>query len=173
MLAQINSCKGIGTKRSVAILKDQRGSALVVALIMMVVLTLVGLASVFTSSYELSLSGNKRGSTDAFYAADSGVHVTVARIENFDLAGKYVADKYDPFSDQENPNPTHAAVTITHDTTQLGPPRGTRSSATNFEYEHFVVDSTGKDQLDLGPAKSTCTVQEKVVRLVPTSQGGY
>jgi hypothetical protein len=52
-------------------LKDQSGTALVIALIMIVVLTLIGLASTFTSTFETSLSGNKRLSTDAFYIAES------------------------------------------------------------------------------------------------------
>jgi hypothetical protein len=52
-------------------LKDQSGTALVIALVMIVVLTLIGLASTFTSIFETSLSGNKRLSTDAFYIAES------------------------------------------------------------------------------------------------------
>ena len=76
--------------------KDESGVALVIALVLMVVLTLIGLASTLSSTYEVKLSGNKRGSTDAFYAADSGVQVTVANIKNFDLPGQYVDEKYDP-----------------------------------------------------------------------------
>jgi hypothetical protein len=51
--------------------KDQTGAALVIALIMIIVLTLIGLASTFTSTFEISLSGNKRLSTDAFYEAET------------------------------------------------------------------------------------------------------
>lgn len=163
----------MGMKTNRTLVKDQSGAALVVALIMMIVLTLIGLASVFTSTFEIKLSGNKRGSTDAFYAADSGVQVVTARIENFDLTGKYVDNKYDPFTDPANPNPTNAKATITHDTTQSGAPRGIKSSAINFEFEHYLIESTGQDQMELNPIKSTCTIQEKVVRLVPTAEGGY
>jgi hypothetical protein len=52
-------------------LKNQSGAALVIALIMIIVLTLIGLASIFTSTFEISLSGNKRTSTDAFYLAET------------------------------------------------------------------------------------------------------
>ena len=154
------------------ILTDQSGIALVVALLMMIVLTLIGLASIFTSTFEVKLSGNKRGSTDAFFAADSGIQVVVANIKNFDLPGKYVEEKYDPFTDTANPNPTKAEVTITHLSTQHGAPRGLGFSATNFEYEYYVIDSTGRDLIDLSPMRSACTVEEKVVRLIPTLQGG-
>src|SRR3989337_1858514 len=63
-------------------INDQSGAALVVALIMMILLTLIGLASTFTSTLELKLSGNKRGSTDAFYAAEGGGQVVLANIAN-------------------------------------------------------------------------------------------
>jgi hypothetical protein len=156
------------------ILKDQSGVALVIALVMIVVLTLIGLASTYTSTFEMKLSGNKRGTTDAFYAADSGIQITVANIENFNLPGKYDGNnKYDPFTDPKNPNPTKATVVIQYDTTQEGSPRGSGFSAISFEYRHFLIDSTGRDQTDIGLIRSACEVEEKVVRLVPTLQGGY
>jgi type IV pilus assembly protein PilX len=160
------------SKRICYPLGNQSGVALVIALIMIVVLTLIGLASTYTSTFEIKLSGNKRGTTDAFYAADSGVQVSLANVENFSLPGKYVDNKYDPFTDPSNPNPTKAKVTITHDIIQKGSPRGIQMSATFFDYEHFVIESKGSDQMEFSPVKSTCTIEEKIVRLVPTPEGG-
>jgi hypothetical protein len=154
-------------------LKDQSGVALVLALVMIVILTLIGLASTYTSTFEMKLSGNKRGTTDAFYAADSGVQVVTANVDNFSLPGKYVDNKYNPFTDPNNPNPTKAKVLIQYDTTQEGSPRGSGFSAISFEFKHFVIDSKGEDQLDLNLVKSTAEIEQKVVRLVPTLQGGY
>ena len=154
-------------------LKDQSGVALVLALVMIVILTLIGLASTYTSTFEMKLSGNKRGTTDAFYAADSGVQVVTANVDNFSLPGKYVDNKYDPFTDPNNPNPTKANVLIQYDTTQEGSPRGSGFSAISFEFKHFVIDSKGQDQLDLSLVKSAAEIEQKVVRLVPTLQGGY
>ena len=155
-------------------LNDQSGAALVIALLMMVVLTLIGLASTFTSTFEIKLSGNKRGSTNAFYSADSGVQVVLSNIENFNLPGKYDTDsKYYYSLETGVPNPTNADIVIYHDTTQTGSPRGLGFSATgNFDFVHYVVESKGQDQVDLSPVKSTTAVQQKVVRLVPTLQGG-
>ncbi len=83
-----------------SILKNQSGAALVIALIMMIVLTLIGLASIFTSTFEIKISGNKRGSTDAFYSADSGVQVVMARVENFNInAYNPTTHQYNPFTD--------------------------------------------------------------------------
>jgi Tfp pilus assembly protein PilX len=155
--------------RLILLTKDESGVALVVALILMIVLTLIGLASTFSSTYEIKLSGNKRGSTDAFYAADSGVQVTTANITNFDLPGQYIDEKYNP---NLNPNPTNASVLIQHYGNQTGAPRGIGMSATQVNYEHYMIESTGEDQIELNPIRSKCVIEEKVVRMVPTLQGG-
>jgi type IV pilus assembly protein PilX len=160
-------------------LKNQSGAALVIALIMLIVLTLIGLASTFTSTFEMKLSGNKRGSTNAFYAADSGIQVVMANISNFNMPGKYVDNKYNPFTETNpnspdyNPNPTNASVTISFDPNQQGAPRGTGISATSFEFNHYLLESTGRDQIDMSYIRSKCNLEEKVVRLIPTLQGGY
>ena len=162
--------------KPVAIFKNQSGVALVIALIMMIVMTVIVLATSFTSIFEIILAGNKRGSTDAFFAADSGVHVVVSNIANFDLAGKYDSGgKYDytNYNGNTNYNPTNADIIIYHNSTQTGAPRGFGFSATGgYGFMHYLIESKGEDQIELSPIKSTCTIQEKVVRLVPTLQGG-
>ena len=158
-----------------AIFNNQSGAALVIALIMIIVMTLVVLAASFTSMFEIKLGGNKRGSTDAFFAADTGVQVIMSNIDNFNLPGKYdVNSKYVYSKDPSlPPNPTHADITIYHNSTQTGAPRGLGFSATgNYEFMHYLIESTGKDQMEWNPMKSTCVVQQKVIRLVPTLQGG-
>ena len=64
-------------------LQNQSGAALVIALMILVVLTVISLSSSITSITEIKLSGNKRGSTDAFYTADGGVQATIANLANF------------------------------------------------------------------------------------------
>ena len=65
-------------KRSM--LKDQKGVALVVALIMLLVLTLIGMSSISSSYYETKISGNDRFGTAAFYAAKGGVEMGINRL---------------------------------------------------------------------------------------------
>ena len=154
------------------IITDQSGAIMIIALIMIMILTLLSLSSAFNSIYEVKFSGNKRGTTDAFYGADSGVQVVLANVENFDL-DKFVSDKYDPFTDSNNPNVTKAKVVVEHFPDTKGAPRGFGISAVNFNFEHYMVESTGDDKIDLSPVKSTCTIDQKVVRLGPTQQGGY
>jgi Tfp pilus assembly protein PilX len=156
----------MATKANI-ILKNQSGTALVVALIMIIVITLIALASIYTSIFEIKLSGNKRGSTDAFYAADTGISEITTNIANFNL-NSYNAhtNTYSPFSDSTNttPNPTNAQVNITYTPTQSGPPRGMGFSALNLGYVYYQIQSVGKDQANSG---STATIQEEVVRLLP------
>jgi type IV pilus assembly protein PilX len=54
-------------------LKDQNGIALVVALIILLVLTFIGLAAISTTSYEARIAGNERVYNNAFYAGDGGI----------------------------------------------------------------------------------------------------
>ncbi len=164
--------KGSEMMRGNKIIKDQSGAAMVIVLIMIMVLTLISLGSAFNSIYELKFSGNKRGTTDAFYGADSGVQVALSNVTNFDLE-KFFSDKYDPFTDGNNSNVTKATVLIGHLPDRKGAPRGFGISAVNFNFEHYLVESTGYDNIDLGSIKPSCTIEQKMVRLVPTQQGGY
>lgn len=70
-------------------LKDESGVALVIALIMIIVLTLIGLASIFTSTFEISLSGNKRTSTDAFYLAETRSNTAAIMINEINAVITY------------------------------------------------------------------------------------
>lgn len=153
--------------------KDQRGSVFVIALVMMIVLTLIGLVSVSTSIFEIKLSGNKRGATEAFFAADSGVQVVTGNLASFDLIKYDTANRYEYSQDASNINPTKADIVILHDTMRSGAPRGLGMGATGgIGFVYYSIGSTGKDQTELNLIKSTCAIDQEVVRLVPTLQGG-
>jgi Tfp pilus assembly protein PilX len=154
------------------ILKNQSGAALVIALIMMVVITLIALTSSYTSIFEITISGNKRGATNAFYAADAGVNAITSYISNFDLS-KYSPDTdptlktYNPFSDASILNPTNispSAAPIKYYQTQSGPPRGGGFSAVSVAYAYYQVQCTGSDTVGSG---ATSQIREDVMRLLP------
>jgi len=52
---------------------NERGVALVVAVLVMITATFLGIAAVMTSDLEIRISGNQRCSEKAFYAADAAV----------------------------------------------------------------------------------------------------
>jgi hypothetical protein len=171
-----------------SILRDRSGAALVIALVMIIVLTVIGLAANFTSIFEIKLSGNKRGSTDAFYTADGGVQAALADLTNLNTSVDYTAvdpstlpkdlekesiDLRLPPDKIDFPLPAGVSfvdpprVTIYH-TTKTGAPRGVGfSAAGTVEYQYHIVDSVGRDQMDGSLIRSSCQVREKIVRLVP------
>jgi len=175
-------------KKSTFSLTDQSGTALVIALVMMVILTVVALASSFTSIFEIKLSGNKRGTTDAFYAADAGLQAVSTNVTNFNLSGTTFVDiaTADLPTDLQaksinsvNSTPNIPFVSFSdpptvkiYHTTETGAVKNRGYSATSFNFAYYIIDSVGKDQLDLSLMKSNARVREKVVRLLPTQQGG-
>lgn len=54
-------------------LKNERGAALITALIILVLLTLIGIAAINTSTTEIQISSNVRGSKISLSEADSGI----------------------------------------------------------------------------------------------------
>ena len=57
------------------ILRSERGFALIIALLVLLVLTLIGISAINTTIFETSISGNERVGTDAFYAAEAGIQI--------------------------------------------------------------------------------------------------
>lgn len=164
------------------ILRNQSGAALVIALIMLVVITLIALASSYTSIFEMAMSGNKRGTTSAFYAADAGINGIISDPTdsfNTTLYAILVQNTlgYDPFTNPNVPNPTKIPTAtqplttlnapVTWYKTQSGPPRGGGYSAVNVNYAYFQVQCTGNDTIGSG-ARST--LQEEVIQIIPIAQ---
>jgi Na+-transporting methylmalonyl-CoA/oxaloacetate decarboxylase gamma subunit len=54
-------------------LPSQEGAALVIAVLILLVLTVIGIYAVSTSTFETRIAGNERVLKDAFYAADGGI----------------------------------------------------------------------------------------------------
>ncbi len=61
-------------------LGNEKGVAIVVALLMLIVLTLIGISSISSSVFESKISGNERFGSAAFYAADGGVDVGIDQL---------------------------------------------------------------------------------------------
>lgn len=71
------------TKRRIH-LTNQRGAALVIALLVMVTATVVALAANFTSTTEVAISGNQRRYTTDFFIADGGLELVKSYfLDNF------------------------------------------------------------------------------------------
>jgi Tfp pilus assembly protein PilX len=68
-------------------LKSERGMAALVALLLVGMLTVIGLAALSTSDDEVKVAGNQMQEARAFYAAESGLDAAVASLEaHYDTA---------------------------------------------------------------------------------------
>ncbi len=165
------------------VLRSESGAALVVALLMIVILSLIGIASSSNSTFEIRLSGNKRGATDAFFTADAGVKAIMGDVNNFactdtNTAGVPTEIISEGFGGKQTSGFTFSLpagfsfadqpTMNVYRTTQTKVPRGLGISAIAFQYNYYIIDSIGRDQMDLGTIKSNCEIREKIVRLIPT-----
>ena len=176
--------------KSIIKLKEQSGAALVIALMMMVVLTLIGLASTFSSIFEAKLSGIKRESTAAYYAADAAAQAVFnnealnfprqpqpSDVPITDIPGQLPPDlRGDPI-DRMQPAPV---IQLPSGTGFSDPPQVTiyhlrREGGEGLQYawDGYIIGAVGKDQsTPAGGRKSECTVRQKwLLRNVSDEEG--
>ncbi len=71
--------------------ESEEGAALIIAVMILLILTILGIYAVTTSILETKIAGNERVLKDAFYAADGGIdygrHVIVLVLNNQSLLG--------------------------------------------------------------------------------------
>jgi len=78
-------------------LSDEKGIALILGMLLLLVATLIGISGLNTSTYDVLISGNDRASIQAFYVAEAGINELMGRFR----AG---ATNEIPDSDPSNPN---------------------------------------------------------------------
>jgi hypothetical protein len=137
------------------------GFALVITLLIMLVASVIGFAAMTTTDIEVRISGNNHWGNQAFYAADGAIEVALSDRSNFQRAGKNF----------DLTEPVRASVTVAYDPTQKGAPRGKGISALHFDFDHYLI--TSKGYTSVASLSASSEVQEKVIKLVPTAQGGY
>lgn len=69
-------------ERQIAIVRNERGSIMAVALILLALLTLIGISSTSTSTTEVQIATNSQNAQLEFYLADSGWRQGAMWIEN-------------------------------------------------------------------------------------------
>lgn len=83
------------------LLREQKGIALVVAMLLLLVLTLIGVSAVSTSTFDILISGRQRASQEAFYATEAGINELMGRFRHG--ATNEISDPTDP---KTNPTET-------------------------------------------------------------------
>jgi Tfp pilus assembly protein PilX len=135
--------------------RARRGAALVTSLMILLVLTILGIAAMRTASLEERMAGNVQEAVYAFEAAESGLNAALNDAANLSLSGAV-----------ENTYSIGNAVAETRtEFLQFSPPkRGSGYSATSYDSANFNQRSTGK----VGVASAT--VHRGIGQIVPKSQ---
>lgn len=122
--------------------KAQRGAALVIGLILLMVLTLLAVSSMNTSSLELQMAGNTQFSQNAFQAAETGIEQAMrSGVYNTNVVNTVAttpvpgtaADKYT----------TRTAFDANTGVTPVPSGGFSLGTGTGFQAYHFDIQSTG------------------------------
>lgn len=140
-------------------LMEQKGIALVVALIMLLVLTFVGLAALSFTSYEVKISGNERVYNNAFYAGDGGIENFRGRVST----GEFVYSMVNSSSYQVSIGDCVSTVRYTRGAPYIDP-------GNSVTYIDFFVTSEG-----VSPNFPIAgrVVIESIIQVAMMTQEGY
>jgi type IV pilus assembly protein PilX len=139
----------------------QRGAALVIGLLLLVVVTLLAVTAVSTSSVELVMAGNEQYRERAFQAADAGIESAIATIDTVPQTGVPVTA-------------TNVAITglpvdkYTVSTTFVGYESNVANAGEDFVGVHYRVASTGQSLRN-----STAVVEQGAYVLTTAGNDGY
>jgi Tfp pilus assembly protein PilX len=86
---------------------NQKGSALLVTLSILVLLSFLGISSVITSDIDMGISGNEKRSKQAFYVAEAGLERAVADYISTNFGDENISPMVDLFSWIENQAGVH------------------------------------------------------------------
>lgn len=112
----------------------QRGAALIVGLVLLLIMTLLGVAAMRTSTLQLVMAGNSQYAQLAFQAAESGIE------NEFNVGGLTTTLNRDATYDLGNG--TEAQTNIVY-TTSTAVPAGGYSIGAGFMAHHFQIRAIG------------------------------
>ncbi|MBW2058347.1 MAG: pilus assembly PilX N-terminal domain-containing protein [Deltaproteobacteria bacterium] len=139
-------------------LRNERGTALVIALLVMITATVVALCANFTSTTELAISGNQRRYTTDFFKADGGLELIKSYFFDNFIFPSNVGGQSNVGSDLTGAGYDNSPfVNLGLDTTQTtvtkvyegNPPRGRGISATKFRGNYYRARSVMPNSVGL------------------------
>jgi Tfp pilus assembly protein PilX len=147
-------------KRDNNTLGNDRGYALVLALIVLFLMSVLGTMMFTNASSETQASRNYRVRQDAFYAAERAVEYARSDVNIYSAIGAgTVAIPLTGISLAAGSSNATGAVTYL---SNGNPPRGSGMDATEFQANYFAISATGT-----GPVNSRTEVETNVARIIP------
>ncbi len=121
---------------------SQRGAALVIGLILLMVLTLLAVSSMNTSSLELQMAGNTQFSQNAFQAAETGIETAMrSGVYNTNVVNNVPATLVP--STTTDRYQTRTAFDANTGVTPVPSGGFSLGTGTGFQAYHFDIQSTG------------------------------
>jgi PilX N-terminal len=138
-----------GEKKKNCSINSEKGAALLIAVLILLILTVLGVYAVTTSTLDTKISGFHKWHVEAFYAADAGVNFALAQYPYGSLSDGNWTWTHANLSNQPTFN-----VTATY-LCETAPPVGSGTGVREgFKAYHFRTDSVGSDSAGIG-ASST------------------
>lgn len=138
----------------------ERGTALIMSLVILMILTILGITAMGTASLEEKMSGNTQETTKAFEAAESGLNQALNTSGALDLNTSYTAPKTLPKFEYDSGKSGSATVSTWY-VQSTAPKRGS-GYGSNFEAANFEQTSTGETS-----ANAKAVVHQGVAQIVP------
>jgi Tfp pilus assembly protein PilX len=144
--------------RRVIYLTNQKGTALVIALLVMVTATVVAICANFTSTTELAISGNQRRYNADFFRADGGLELVKSYfLDNFAFPSTVGEEKnvgQDLVDEGHDNTPfVNLGLDLTETTVtkifEGSPPRGKGISAQYFRGNYYRSRAVMPNSIDL------------------------
>jgi len=159
-------------------LDNERGIALIVAISLLAVMSILGVMLLSASTSEIQLSGNFRNTQEAFYAADRAVEYATQGVAQ----GETTVDLYNDSDASAVPHRNRVTVGLTglepsavstaddrNSVTYIGsgpPPLGGGSDAGDFVAHNYAISVVGVSPTSsANPSRSTLRAQ--VAKIVP------
>jgi type IV pilus assembly protein PilX len=126
----------MNTHRKLRLRRRQRGAALVVGMILLLVLTVLAISGMNTASLELQMAGNAQYGQNAFQAAETGIERAM-RVGTYNTAATAPLDSpSDHFKTMTRYNLENGMTDIPEGGYSMG-------VGTGFKAYHFDITSTG------------------------------
>lgn len=140
--------------------RNEKGIALVLALIVMFVMSLLGTMMIANSTSETKGAMNWRTKQDSFYAAERALEYARTDVNIYSAIG--AGSVAIPLSGVSLAAGTSDATgTVTYLSTG-NPPRGSGIDATEFQANFYAIEAAGT-----GPANSRTETETSVARIIP------
>lgn len=137
------ACRSVPSSAGRSMLRRDRGAALVVGLILLLILTVLAISGMTTASLELQMAGNAQYQERAFQAADTGIERAIAQ-QVYSTAAATPVTSTSADATASDGDTFEAVVQFDNVGGVTSVPGGGYSLGTGLQAYHFVVTSRGE-----------------------------